>query len=511
MKRILVLVWVCASWLNGYAQEPCQTVQSPVMLDQLRDFVQHYYHEGHQHTESSPTQKYVRITMHLVGDSDGSNRYAEEKVLPLMCGLNELYEQTDAKIHFYLNDIKFINNTAWNANTGGVRTIMPSVTKVANSINVYILNNTPTSDICGVYYGAAVASGGAPGTPDIIVMTSGCASPATFAHEVGHYLSLPHTFYGWEGTGTAGSSGNAPNWAERADGSNCTSSGDFLCDTGPDYLYGRWSTSSCQAQGTVSFGTNGGTASVELTDPVGTAFTVDGRNVMSYTSNGCMSLFTDDQINAMHFNLTTYRTNHIVGNGAITPVDSSLNLLYPIAGDIAPYGEVTLEWNADPAATQYIVEMSYVPTFSAAFNVGKLRTSDTTATFTGVQPNRNVFWRVTPYNASFTCSVSTMGQFQTGDIASSTISITAPALDWRILPNPVQAGENFEISLSANATSDASLTLYSLSGQVLHQQPVQAFAGTQYLRIAAPTTPGVYLVKLRDAQHQTTQKLVVLE
>lgn len=481
------------------------------MLDQLKDFVQYYYHEGHQHTESSPTQKYVRVTMHLVGDNDGSNRYAEEKVLPLMCELNELYDQTNANIHFYLNDIKFINNSAWNSNTGGVRNIMPSVTKVANTINVYILNNTPTSDICGVYYGAAVASGGVPGTPDIIVMTSGCASAPTFAHEIGHYLSLPHTFYGWEGTGTAGSSGPAPNWAERVDSSNCTTAGDFLCDTGPDYLYGRWSRSNCQAQGTVSFGTNGGQASVELTDPTGTAFTVDGTNVMSYTSNGCMSFFSNDQINAMHFNLTNYRAGHLVNNGSVSPVDSAVNLLYPIAGDITPYGDVTVEWNADPAATTYLVEMSYVPTFSAIFTLGKFRTTDTTATFTGLTPNRTVYWRVTPYNASFTCAMGTLGQFQTGDIASSVPSRYTTALDWRILPNPVRTAQPFEISLSANAATEASLQVYGLNGQVLDTRTVQAHAGTQYLRLAAPHTAGVYFVQLRTPQGQSTQKLVVLE
>ncbi|MCD8566524.1 MAG: hypothetical protein LRY36_01130 [Alphaproteobacteria bacterium] len=114
------------------------------------------------------------------------------------------------------------------------------------------------------------------------MLQKGCmqANNMTFRHEMGHYLNLPHTFYGWEGENPPSIGQNAPSSiggvpVERADGSNCANSGDGFCDTPADYLSDRWS---CQFDR-------------HYYDPVGQQITVDEKNYMSYSFDGCWLLF----------------------------------------------------------------------------------------------------------------------------------------------------------------------------------------------------------------------------
>lgn len=512
MKSILIASFLLLSIsISAQITESCQTQFSEEMYQQFTHFIDQYYDENNQRLqETPPVQKYVKVTVHLVANNDGTKRIDTHRALLLMCALNGKFAQAD--IHFYLNEIKYINNSNFNSNSAGVTGAMPNSSKVSNTINVYILGDTPTSDICGVYYGSAVAQGTSGGSPDIVVMSKGCANASTYAHEIGHFLTLPHTFYGWEGN-TTGNTGNAPSWAERVDGNNCTTAGDGLCDTPPDYLFQRWSNANCEASGTQYFSINGVNTPVELTDPTGTAFTVDGSNIMSYTSNSCMTMFTTDQIAAMHFNLTNYRSGYVVNNGGITSIDSVVVQNSPINNQVVPYDLINLDWAATPNATRYLLQVSFLPSFTQTTLVDEQIVNTNTATVVGLVPNRTYYWRIIPFNNSYTCNIGKYNNFKTGDFASSQEDVGIEEIQvFTAFPNPIKGNKDITLRIFANDTIDAEILVYNVGGQVVEQQNHTIITGMNYLQIEHyKLTNGVYFLTLKTNKGQATKKIVVMK
>ncbi|WP_430966774.1 M43 family zinc metalloprotease [Spongiimicrobium sp. 2-473A-2-J] len=96
-----------------------------------------------------------------------------------------------------------------------------------------------------------------------------------FAHELGHNLNLFHTFHGM----SCERDNSIPE--ELANGSNCASAGDLVCDTPAD---------PCMNQGTVNnqCGFTGNNT-----------YSPDTRNFMSYTRLNCGNRFTAGQISRM--------------------------------------------------------------------------------------------------------------------------------------------------------------------------------------------------------------------
>lgn len=125
-------------------------------------------------------------------------------------------------------------------------------------INMYFVKDITTSPECGHAY--------MPGSPwDLVVIKKECLPTKTISHELGHFFGLYHTF---------------ENPGELVDGSNCTSSGDQLCDTPAD------------PKGTVD-------ASCKFTGPVfkdanGDWYFPPVDNIMSYYDN-CPCRFTREQ------------------------------------------------------------------------------------------------------------------------------------------------------------------------------------------------------------------------
>lgn len=119
-----------------------------------------------------------------------------------------------------------------------------------------------------------------PGGADIIVL-KGAGSKGVLIHELGHFFGLYHTFEVSFGP-------------EFVDGTNCSTTGDLLCDTDAD-----------NPNGTTKQGTNCEYDTPEL-DVNGDYYTPPVDNYMSYYDCACR--FTIDQYSRMYYQWLSYRS-----------------------------------------------------------------------------------------------------------------------------------------------------------------------------------------------------------
>ena len=255
-----------------------------------------YHANKHTFPESSDTNwLYVPVTLHIVGTDQGSGYFRLESAIRAVCDLNERF--TDSRIRFYLmpgEEVIYLNNTSWYDHDweGGAELINEN--KLPGRLNAFIVANP--SGACGYSW------------YDAIVLGKNCSGQenSTWSHEAGHHLSLPHPFYGWEGF-EWNYSQPAPatifgDPVEKLDGSNCQTSGDFFCDTRPDYLNYRWQCNGDQE------------STVLLHDPNGEEFRADASLIMGYALDNCQSRFTPEQIEAMRWNLNTQHSSYLIAD-----------------------------------------------------------------------------------------------------------------------------------------------------------------------------------------------------
>ncbi len=146
-------------------------------------------------------------------------------------------------------------------------------------------------------YGAGLATFPAPGSPDQVVLANEVfgirytpqMTGGILAHELGHIFSLIHTH---------ANMGGAVGTDEFVDGSNCTTAGDYICDTPADpNLQGipNRVDSLCNYTDSV------------YTDAHGDLFHPDTRNIMSYSRLACYDHFSNQQLLQMRYCLDNVR------------------------------------------------------------------------------------------------------------------------------------------------------------------------------------------------------------
>jgi hypothetical protein len=120
---------------------------------------------------------------------------------------------------------------------------------------------------------------------DVILMNS-CINPFTIGHELGHLFGLYHTFEDKFGE-------------ELINGSNCSTTGDLVCDTPADPYIFRNSISEKKAESCILYSD---------TDKNGNYYHTDISNLMSYYNCRCLT-FTHGQYERM---VKTYLSNPII-------------------------------------------------------------------------------------------------------------------------------------------------------------------------------------------------------
>ncbi len=220
----------------------------------------------------------VPIKAHVIRTTSGSGGLPSIALYQAIAAMNSIY--VNAGIEFFLCDgINYIDSDEfYNFETDqeGALTITNNITGV---INIYftnsIVNTASDNALCGYAY--------FPGGPETILMANNCATNgSTLSHEMGHFFALPHTH---------GNSNVLGSTEELVDGSNCETTGDFICDTNADPQLGNSNVNfSCQYTG------------IEQ-DANGEFYNPDPLNIMSYSRKVCRTFFSPQQyarINAVY-------------------------------------------------------------------------------------------------------------------------------------------------------------------------------------------------------------------
>ena len=453
----------------------------------------------------------IPITVSRVAESDGSGRMRATSVIEAMCRLQLDFAGTD--IEFYLKaPIRDINDDAFfehgDVVSGGLKMFEYNED---GAINCYLVRDAGGN--CG--YNLPWAG---------VAVQESCARPDdhTWSHEMGHALSLPHPFLGWEG-GVSHDNTVAHNfddpapefvlynytnfkdslildtmiidtaWVEKMDGSNCNEAADGFCDTKPDYLAQRWP---C-ASDTMSF--------TEQTDPDGVKFKSDATLIMSYSFDNCAFRFTDEQIQAMRANALDQKAE-FTSTGMVFPEvmdPQNIQLNFPIQDEVVYYKDVEFSWTEDQEDQNYLFQVGVEPTFS-------LILYDTITD----QPFLNwheaddswgrLYWRVRPFTANNFCTgYSSSGQF----IPSETSSVSQVEIEsLSVYPNLIDDSvERIFIRSSDNYFDNAAFNCLDLNGRILSRGIVE----NNSLEIeVSKMDSGIYFIQIENGAEPVTFKLV---
>lgn len=284
----------------------------------------------------------IPVVFHVVQRTDGTGYISESLIRSQIDVLNEDFRAlpatpgrngVDARIQFVLasqapdgsatNGINYHTNNSWFRDPG--YGVTPMKAALAWDPDRYL--NIYTNDASGALGYATFPQTSAGDGEDGVVLAwnvVGRNAPQagmfnqgrTATHEIGHYLGLFHTFQ--DGCGSA---------------SSPYSTGDLIADTvahrGPDY--------ECQARPSSCGGGN---------NPI--------RNFMNYTPDGCMTGFSEEQVNRMRCSLINFRDELFTtaGNTPALPPEAdftgSVNELTVTFSDQSSAGDANITswlWN----------------------------------------------------------------------------------------------------------------------------------------------------------------------
>jgi hypothetical protein len=212
----------------------------------------------------------VPVKIHVVSGENGIFALDSSKIWRELAIVNEQFNLID--MHFvpcgninYIEDNDYIRFKQYEDEG------LADEHDVLDVINIYFVPELDDDDgegtICGYAYNFDVKQR--------LFMANNCSTNgSTLTHELGHTFSLPHTH------ATIGG-------RELVNGSNCSFTGDRLCDTPADpRLSNSIVTNACQYTGTD-------------TDSNGDVYTPDVNNIMSYSRKRCRTSFSPQQLGVM--------------------------------------------------------------------------------------------------------------------------------------------------------------------------------------------------------------------
>jgi len=504
-NRILTILFVLTLANLAVAQDHVCGVSHADQKEMI-SFIENFNKTSHHSVTRNTDPIYIPVKFHMVAKNDGTGRVKGNSVLSQMSILIEDYKKLG--MYLYIDEFSFnyLNSTAIYENPG---TFVPNIIaqKDDNAMNIFICENADTDGGAGTVLGFYSPTG------DYIVIRNSDVRDATssLTHEVGHFFGLPHTFFGWEGVSTF--YGWTNGWdvsqfngqynsttcpgnnypAELMNMSNCTVSGDKICDTPPDYNFG-FGTSECFWPNTLK-DING-----DIIDP-------QENNIMSYFLTCDEYVFTQGQIDVMFANFNSGFRDYLKSTYIpdTTEIMSNHELLSPAEGEVLEYyTNISLDWTEADGATNYLVSVT-----SQSGDLQEFYVSDTKLILDELEPNFFYFWEVRPYNDAYTDTDLVNGFFTTGSEINTSVTESELIQNVVVFPNPGRTGQDINVSLSMEESNDVTISLIDMTGRVVTTKTQNLNQGENNVSINAVTESGIYFLKLDSVDGSTYKKVVI--
>lgn len=473
-NKTFLLPILFLAFSSAFAQElsPCATVTT----DEVRKRNLSIPREERVNRNTRNVEYLVPIRFHSIGDDDGKGFFPMQAIHNLLCNVNKQYEPL--KIRFYIYDkVNFVSNsTYYNHDWAGGYDMMVNLNESA-VINTYIVNNA--AGACGyAYYPNTGPNGGG------IVLAKSCSGVgnSTFAHELGHYFSLPHTFDQWDTD------------PEYVDGTNCETTGDFFCDTRADFLDYRWN---CPYN-------------LTTLDPNGDPYNPDGTNFMSYSNEPCATNLSSQQQSAVLFSLENDYNGELIShpNPSLVLIDKAVVPVSPPHNANIPNWEdsLVIKWNSVEGAEYYhfILHLKNLTTMKRIDTI----TSDTFYVHRKLVKNSSYEWKVKAAHNNSTCApYSPRTFFTTNEIVTSVSEQTLSENKIEVFPNPAFPGEDLNL-VAGEAGKFQTLEIGDLQGRSIKTYTYKGDQEVETIRLPE-LSGGVYLILLKSEKQVLYKKLVI--
>lgn len=379
---------------------------------------------------------YIPLMVHNVTNDNSNSFFAAWPLFETLCTLNSDFLPTG--FQFYLErGINYIKNSEWNNHedfSKGEEMMIES--NVPEMVNCYLVSD-PAGN-CGYF----TYSG------DGVALNKTCLGKYshTWAHELGHFFSLPHTFYGWEGIRYSSSKktseyqGDVFRQIENVVRAQCKRQADYFCDTNPDYISYRWT---CNQDGF---------SSLIMRDVNDSTFRADGTLFMSYSNDQCMNRFSNEQMEAMHKSLNGPRAE--LKRPDVIPsfiAQSKFQLTFPSDSLTVVSKNLDVSWEKVENATYYVLQISRTSNFSVV--VKNLLLTENSVNIDSLTQGKSYWWRVRAYSDFDFCGIeSAVGYFKTQADVVTTQQLSANEL--HLFPNPLRNSEKLQISFPENINTN---------------------------------------------------------
>ena len=446
----------------------------------------------------------VPVKFFLTAENNGTGRITENKVLDMLCELNENY--LDQNIQFYLKDgfAYYDNSGIYNSPTTSFSQSLLREIKRSNAINVFITKEAGEGS--AAYYQPPARY-----NDWIVIRNQFVSDPRVLTHEFGHFFSLPHTFHGWDSdpwnaTKHGNPVGNlAPDRItlnEFADGSNCDPTktsgnnvGDGICDTPADYNFGS---STCSYL-------------LNAKDPKGVNVKPQENNYMNYFFGCSNYIFTPGQKKEISRSLTSSSRDYLRSNYQpnTTKITGTTALISPENRARTTYdSKVLLKWSKSAGADFYLVELDVSPTLD--YDLKTFVTNEDSILIENLLPEKNYFWRIRPFNEFHTCATpSETRRFITAKTTS--VSAIPGVQEIRSYPSIVHPGTQLQLSINAEVVIKGELLIIDLQGRIVKRIPTIRFnSGSQQLPVAVDGLPsGLYILHLSAGDGIYNSKFII--